>query len=102
MHVNPPQASTIEPLRVKKAKHLEMIGYYDCRQRREQRENLGAFREESTGDFSNHEGMRQHLSVQEQLAKHGIAMTQVVDPDGGVGQSHAVPERRRGIGRNLF
>ena len=38
----------------------------------------------------------------EQMAEPCIAVTEMVDPHRGVGQNHAAPDRRRGIGRNFF
>lgn len=102
MHVDPTQASTIESFRVDKAKHLNMVGDYNRWEGGEKGQNLSAPREEPTREFTDHEGMSQNLSVQEQLAEPRISVTQVVDPDRGVGQCHEAPERRRGIGRNLF
>src|SRR5437867_10542724 len=97
-----PRASSVGSFLVDKAKHFRMLCDCDLRQRLEEGQNPGAFRKQSTCEFSDYERMRQDFSVEEELAEPGIAMTEVVDLDRRVRQDHAAPDRRRGIGRNLF
>ena len=102
MDVDPPQTSTIEPFRFDEAKYLEMVCDDHLRQCLEQGQNLSALRERPTSELSDHKGMRQDFSIEKELTEPGMPTTEVVDPDRGVGQYHAAPGRRRGIGRNLF
>lgn len=102
MHVDPAEALPEKALRVDKPKHLCMIGNSDLRQGIEQRQDFGASREKPASQFTHDKGVRKDFTVEQQLAKSRIAATEMVYPDGGVGQRQAAPERRRGIGRNFF
>ena len=81
MHINPPETPTIEPFGVDKAKNLEMVCDYHLRQCLDQGQNLSALREKPTSEFSDHKGMRHDFSVEEELGKPRMAMTEMVDPD---------------------
>jgi hypothetical protein len=102
MHVDPPEPFAVEAPTVDEPHHFRMIGNRSLGQGFEQRQNLGTIRQKSAGKFTHDKRMTQHLAISEQRTKSRVAATEVIHPDRRVGQDHAGPERRRGIGRNFF
>src|SRR6056297_876544 len=71
-----------------------------ARQLVQQSEQLPAIPQITAGQLPKNERMHKNLPAVEEVHQLLVTATQVVDPDGGVHQSHDLAARRRGTGRS--
>jgi hypothetical protein len=95
VHIDPAQAGAGQAVAIDQRHGFFISRDQSGGQRREVFENIAALRERAARQLANHEGMREHVALVEQVFEIGVRASEVVDPDGGVNQHRRSPIGRR-------
>lgn len=103
MSINPSYSRPKEMLLVDKLQDLLMAGHDRMRQLAQEAQYLRPVFEGPTGKLSNDEGVNEYFIVIEESPEQGVAPGKVLNPYGGIDESHAtLVERLLGIGESFF
>jgi len=101
--VNPPEATSVQPLGLDKMEDLIVFRDSGLWKVRQEIEDLLPVPEATTRQLPDHKRMAEHFPVMEERLQAGVARAEVLDPNGGINENHAaLTERRRRTGRRPF
>ena len=81
MSVDVPDPASKETVLLNEVKNLRVCGNGCLRQVRKRFEDNRALTKIAEGEFADHERMRQHEGLIEELGEHLIALAQMIDPN---------------------
>ena len=102
MSVNPANSLAPQPADLDRLSHNVIRKLRNHRQVLQKPQRYAAARQITASNLAEDHRVHGDFSGFQQLAQPGIAMAEVIHPDGCVGQNHAgTLSRRRGMGRNF-
>ncbi len=88
MNVHPAKPESHELMRLNECKNLDVFSLWRRWKFRQKTQDEGALKEMPTGEFANHVGMSEDISLFQQGAKTFIPSSEMIDPDRRIHQDH--------------